>query len=387
MSNAAKNSKRLHVFRAGTHTPMSGEAMTFSAADVAELASSYDPAVLEAPLVVGHPRTDDPAYGWVGKAFANGDDLEVEPANVEPAFAEMVNAGRFRRISIALFPREHPGNPKPGSLYLKHIGFLGAQAPAVKGLRPAQFAADDAVRVIELEAPDVLHLSASTWSMARLARSLREWLIESQGVEVADRVVPSYVADDLTVEASKPTEAASVGFAAPTHPGAAAMNPNTLTAEQLEAERAKLETERKALAADRRKLRQTTQLAFCDGLVAAGRLQPGHRAAVAEVLVELESLPAVTFAEGTETRTSSPLEVIRAALEGAKPAIEFGEHGNAAGPRSEGPGDQGQEVAAFAAPTGTHANPSTLALDRRIRAHMARHACDYATAARAVGVN
>jgi hypothetical protein len=67
--------------------------------------------------------------------------LVADPDQVEPAFAEMVRDGRFKRVSAELYPREHPGNPTPGRLHLKHIGFLGAAAPAVKGLKPVSFSA------------------------------------------------------------------------------------------------------------------------------------------------------------------------------------------------------------------------------------------------------
>src|SRR5579883_1263984 len=144
-SATAGQAKRLAIFRAGKHTSVDGRSVEFTPQAVREIADSYDPSALEAPLVVGHPQTDNPAYGWV-KALSVDEDgtLYAEPQQVEPQFAEMVNAGRFKRISSSIYLPDSPGNPKPGRHYLKHVGFLGAAAPAVKGLPIASFAADDA---------------------------------------------------------------------------------------------------------------------------------------------------------------------------------------------------------------------------------------------------
>ena len=38
---------------------------------------------------------------------------------------------------------DHPANPTPGVNYLRHVGFLGAAAPAVPGLKPVHFAAHE----------------------------------------------------------------------------------------------------------------------------------------------------------------------------------------------------------------------------------------------------
>ncbi len=135
--------KPLYIFKPGRHTAMSGATLEFSAADLAATAVAYDPAKHEAPLVVGHPAVDAPAYGWV-KALAAVPDLEAVPHQVDAAFADMVAAGRFKKISASFFLPSAPGNPAPGVYYLRHVGFLGAAPPAVKGLRTPEFAADEA---------------------------------------------------------------------------------------------------------------------------------------------------------------------------------------------------------------------------------------------------
>lgn len=142
--------KPLHIFRAGRHTAQSGQSFEFSEAEVEGIAAAYDPALHEAPIVVGHPRTDAPAYGWVKSLRAEGAELFAEPDQVEPAFAEMVRAGRFKRISASFYAPKSAANPTPGTYYLKHVGFLGAQPPAVKGLKAAEFAEDAEAVTLEI---------------------------------------------------------------------------------------------------------------------------------------------------------------------------------------------------------------------------------------------
>ncbi|MFB9148750.1 hypothetical protein [Roseovarius ramblicola] len=187
--------KPLHIFRAGRHTAMSGQSFEFSEAEVEAVAAAYDPALHEAPIVVGHPRTDAPAYGWVKSLRAEGAELFAEPDQVEPAFAEMVRAGRFKRISASFYPPKASANPAPGTYYLKHVGFLGAQPPAVKGLKAAEFADDAEAVTLEIdfsEAEIAGVASAGFGGLRRVVAGLRDWLLSSQGQEVADRIVPSH---------------------------------------------------------------------------------------------------------------------------------------------------------------------------------------------------
>jgi hypothetical protein len=151
------NSKPLQIFRPGRHTAMSGAELAFSEADLAASAAAYDPALSEAPIVVGHPAHDLPAYGWVKSlAFAAG-NLEAEPDQVDPAFAEMVAAGRFKKISASFYPPASKNNPVPGVYYLRHVGFLGAAAPAVKGLRTPAFADEGDAVTLEIDFSESIH--------------------------------------------------------------------------------------------------------------------------------------------------------------------------------------------------------------------------------------
>lgn len=120
---------------------MAGQTLDFTEADLAATVAAYDPALSEAPIVVGHPRHDAPAYGWVrGLRLNTASGIEADLHQVDSAFAEMVAAGRFKYVSVSFYAPDAPNNPVPGVYYLRHVGFLGAQPPAVKGLRTPEFA-------------------------------------------------------------------------------------------------------------------------------------------------------------------------------------------------------------------------------------------------------
>ena len=82
----------IEIFAAGTHTAASGVAITMTPADLAGIAAAYDPGRHEAPLVIGHPTTNGPAYGWVQQLRVTGDRLLARPHQVNPEFAELVRS-------------------------------------------------------------------------------------------------------------------------------------------------------------------------------------------------------------------------------------------------------------------------------------------------------
>lgn len=121
--------KWFEIFRTGSHTDSAGRTKEWTEADLDKIADSYDPAKHEAPIVIGHPENDSPAYGWISKLKRHGDRLLALPGSLIPQFVEQLKSGLFKKRSIAL----NADNT------LKHVGFLGAAAPAVKGLKDAEF--------------------------------------------------------------------------------------------------------------------------------------------------------------------------------------------------------------------------------------------------------
>ena len=100
--------------------------------------ANFNAADHEPPICVGHPKMDAPAYGWTRELRQNGEVLEAKFADTYDEFEKMVEQGLFRKRSAAFYT-----NPP----LLKHVGFLGAKPPAIKGLKNIQFNDGDSVTV------------------------------------------------------------------------------------------------------------------------------------------------------------------------------------------------------------------------------------------------
>lgn len=295
----------LHIFRAGTHTDLHGRVLEFSAADLAAIAAGYDPAKHEAPLVVGHPALDDPAYGWVAGLSAAGADLFANPREVDPEFAALVNAERFNRISASLFLPDAPSNPTPGAYYLRHVGFLGAAAPAVRGLRKPKFDLADA----------------------------------SEGI--------------ATLEFSTAHPETPPVSESPQHPDGAGIPADfAARAAALEAEnvRLKADVEAKAaeLAAEKARQERAAFAAFAESLVTDGRVLPRDRDGLVEFMAGIPAAQALEFAaadgQTVKIGTRAWLEDF---LKRLPPQVDYTER--TAGPGAPAPGGDDRHRAAFAA--------------------------------------
>jgi hypothetical protein len=314
---------RIHFFRPGRHTAMSGQEIEFSEADLAAAAAAYDPAKYQAPIVVGHPAIDAPAYGWVKAIAADAGELYAEPDQVEAQFAEMVREGRYKKVSAAWYTPQHPNNPAPGAYYLKHLGFLGAAAPAVPGLKPVAFAAEADDLVIEFAAP------ADGWTVRGLFRRLRDWLIQDRGLETADQVIPEYAIESI----EQPDAAAEVQpmFTAE-QPTEMEVTVSPEQAAQLESENAQLKAD---LAASKAREAEAARLsmhaenaAFCEAQVAAGRLTPGMSPlilAALDAIALADSVP--QFGDGD---AAQPLPAaLKAAIAAGPVVVDFAERSGA----------------------------------------------------------
>lgn len=192
---------KLHILRAGTFTDESGQRVTLTEDDIGDIAATYRPALHEAPVVIGHPKTDDPAWGWVSRLSAADTGLHAEAGRLDSDFSEMVRDGKFRKVSASLYGPAHPNNPVPGKWHLRHVGFLGAKPPAVKGLQ--QLSLDDGAGQVLLVETDLAEMPVRPWifgSLGRALRGFREWIIAKDGVEEADKIIHGQVIDDLVAE-------------------------------------------------------------------------------------------------------------------------------------------------------------------------------------------
>jgi hypothetical protein len=329
---AMNTSKPLQIFKPGKHTAMSGASLAFSETDLAATAAAYDPAKHDAPLVVGHPKHDDPAYGWVGKlSFADG-ALEAEPVQVDAAFAELVAAGKFKKISASFYSPDSPNNPVPGVFYLRHVGFLGAQPPAVKGLRNPSFA-DSERGIVEFSEWDDVD-NAGLW------RSLREWFIVKFGLDEADKVIPGYRVNSLEQGAQDELREAQQEQNAVAGAAASFTEGDEMSAEEkarlaeLEAENTTLKAQQVEFAEAEKKrkseARHAEHIAFAEQLINGGKLLPIHKDVTVAMLDNLTGQDSVVqFGEGDATK---PLvDAYKAQLLSAPKVVEFSEVG---GPES-----------------------------------------------------
>lgn len=267
----------IEIFRAGTQVDDAGNAHHFSEADLADIARGYNPALREAPLTVGHPADNLPAYGWVKGLAANANLLLMDPHQVEPQFAEMVQTGRFKKRSASFYPPNSPSNPTPGKWYLRHVAFLGAQPPAVAGLKDIQFAAGDCDAVNFSQAVPPLETTMTPEEKAALDKAQAD------------------------AQAAK----------------------DALAAVQAEADTAKAQLAN--FAEQQRKDRHGTNVSFCEAQVKAGKLLPKDQATAVAVLDQLGDAKPVEFSEGGTDKKVSAADFVKTLIAGGAPQVSFGE--------------------------------------------------------------
>lgn len=303
---AGDKAPTIRIARVGTFTSNEGVQVSFGAADLAAAAAAYDPKDDPAPLVVGHPRLDDPAYGWVSGLSVQDGELVATPDRVEPSFAEMVREGRFSKVSARFYPPEHPSNPKPGAWYLKHVGFLGAHAPGIKGLGTVQFADGDEDGVLSI---DIATAGAGTDG--------DDFISKPQEAALADTKLASFAERETALETRE----------------------------------AEIAAREKALADKAKADRHDAHVSFAEGLVSKAKLAPVGKQIVIGLLDHFDATAMVSFGEAGEMDAAT---AFRKLLDTANPLISFGEVGG----KPEGE----ESYISFAAPEGYDVAPEAAAL-------------------------
>lgn len=359
----------IEIFRGGKQVDSNGVSHDGDAL-IERAVSQFDAAEHEPPLVVGHPRDNSPAFGWVEglKTALRGSSkvLLAKCRQVVPEFEGLVRQGVYKKRSAAFYPDGR----------LRHVGFLGGVPPAVKGLADIGFAE---------AAGSVFEFTENRWtwqSVARLFRNFRDWMIETAGLEKADAVLPDYaieeiaaagretpseiapgspgfteekkeavmkfsefmeifkfwkqVENDPAIELPKPVGAASVGAASV---GAASSRDNQAktfseaeVAAQVDAAKKQAEADaRKAVAAEfaeaAKKAAADTRKAalksWYDENLKAGKLAPAWgKLGLLEFMQGLDSVTEIQFAEGVKT---SPAEFMKKFIAELPKVIEFSE--------------------------------------------------------------
>ncbi|WP_175716549.1 hypothetical protein [Burkholderia anthina] len=323
----------LEIFRAGRRTATNGVTYDISRADLAASAAAYDPSVHEAPLVVGHPEHDKPAYGWVKALHVSGDVLQSDHQQVDASFAERVATGHIKKRSAAFYHPEDPINPKPGVWYVRHVGFLGSMPPAVKGLRDPTFSEGDAgdteFGLIHFSEPD------DQKEQPDMSKELQ---------------------DQLDAE-KKAREQAEANAAAEKKRADDAQAQATTANQQLTqfAEAKKIE-------------RHDMHVSFAEAQVKGGKLLPKDKPMLVETLDRLAESTPVEFSEGDTTRKVNPAQWLQELIAGGVQRVEFGER---AGGTLDGA-------------AGSAKGKSDAEIDAAAKAYAKQHNVTYAEAVHAV---
>ena len=360
----------IEIFKAGKRTDANGLEVEITTADLQNAVNAYDVNFHESPAVIGHPKHNAPAYGWVKRLELDGDVLKAEFDQIDPEFAEMVEKGRFKKISSSFYLPDSPNNPCPGNLYLRHVGFLGAMPPAVKGLRNPEFAENEQ-GVVDF----------SDWAEASLWRRLRDWIIGTHGQEEADKAVLDYlvasvqeesIRNDLKRYQQDETGIPMPSFNEPNQPsepqGEPEMTPEEI--EQLKAENQQLKAEKAEALLNQAKADNAD---FAEGLVKAGKLAPVAKQQAIDLLNYGSTTAAggvVEFGEGENLHGK-----IKAFLEAQPQIVEFSEV--ATKDKAAGAEDDTVQYA-----EGTSAD--AIDMDKKVRAYMKDHNVDYTAAFNAI---
>jgi len=340
----------IEVFKAGTWTDSNGNTRTWTEKDLEEIVSKYNTAVSngdhEAPVVIGHPKDNAPAYGWVESLEKRGQSIWAKIKPTVQEFVDWVRQGLYKKVSISLYP----------DLLLRHIGFLGAVPPAVKGLQVPEFSEGEYSEYI---------MNFRKWTQEERERLAKgeikgEFAGPDQSFPIAG---PDDVEDAwrLAGHAENPDQirrniikiAKKYGWVSAlpetAHKWAKEHNIELMEVkmeEKLKELETQLKEKEKALAEfaerDRAKEEEIARLkaeiakiekekrqaefnSFCEELIKEGKLAPAMKPAVMDFMEILHSSGEYEFSEGEGKVKAKPVEKFRDFLKGLPKVIEYGE--------------------------------------------------------------
>lgn len=344
------------IFTPGTHTAMNGVKRTYSDNDLIAIAHAYNPDLFDAPIVIGHPEHDHPAWGWVERLTFRDGSLWASLRDLHDSFVERVRAKQFKKISASFYPPDSPANPKPGNYYLRHIGFLGAVAPSLKSLPPVNLSESDGAIVYEAN------------MYGHPAANLMQSGLPTSGGQPINHTetnpMPGTEDDRIKeIEAEK---------------------------SRLEAENARLKAEsaqyqeqaiaaQTTLAERERATMHDGHVAFCEKLINEGRLLPVNKAiAVAALdLIAAQEKP-LTFSESDGQAATLTADKFKSALQAFPVVVDYSE-------RAADGGDPVPAQRKTNVPAGYEVDPKAAELHNKALAYMDKNpGIDYVAAVAAV---
>lgn len=266
--------KLFAIFKTGKHTDSTGNEKEWTEADLDNIVNSYDPKKHEAPIVIGHPTTNAPAYGWVEKLKRVGDTLYALPKQLANEFVEMVNKGLFKKRSISLYP--------DGTL--RHIGFLGAQPPAVKGLPDVEFNEEEKLSTIETDENTDLEEKPEV-DIKELEEKLKQYEEQMKTLNQKEREF-----------------------------------------EELQTKYAQVLVEKSTMEKEIQKQKRDSQIKefseFVDKAIAEGKLLPKMKDTITKLYEVVSLTPVYVFSEGVKTQ---PSQLLTELIQSMPKIIDFGE--------------------------------------------------------------
>lgn len=356
-----KKRYKIEVSKVGTYQASSGVHFDITKEILSEMADNYNKELSGAPFVLGHPKTDDPAYGWVENFSFDGKKLFAEGnvEDVDKEYRDLVDSGKYRKVSLSLYTPDAPNNPVPGKHYPKHVGGLGGMSPAIP-LAAMSFSEPDQEGIVEFS-----YTMGST--IPGILRRLREYILGKEGKETADEVIPNWEIDSVIEqnkwdeEREKEREKSFIKEENPERQGLRefsetigedSMSDNEKLNVELQGENERLKAQVARLQ-EKESIRRAESIKdFSEKLVAKG-VKPAGVKKLTSIITELESDQQVfSFSEGNEVDVAG--EIMSALEEAVADIIDFSE-------KSKDEGDDDDEVS-FSAPVGVKVDKERLAL-------------------------
>jgi hypothetical protein len=283
----------IEIFRAGDYRAKGKGLVTRD--DLERVVQNYDPSFHEAPVTVGHPQDNLPAFGWVDRLAVRGDLLLAKERQVDPQFNEMRQAGRYKKRSASFY------TGADGKISgLRHVGYLGAMPPEVKGLQDVQFD-DNGRKFIEVDFGEEEEQMEKS-----IADQVKEYFAGLLGVGTPK----TFSEADVTALV---TSAVNTAVTAAVEPLKAQLATQTASFAERSGKLAEAELKTKAQEAIAR-------------LKQKGKWVPAFSKMGAELLfAELAGLSnTVEFGEGDAKKTLSPLQVLENFMEGLPAVVPTG---------------------------------------------------------------
>lgn len=341
------------AFKAGTHVDSEGEENTYTEEQLDKMCAKYNEGAEKdpAPLTLGHPSDNSPAYGWVKSARTFAGKVLIKAHQLNKDFVDAVKNGSYKKVSMSLYDTED--GPR-----IRHVGFLGATPPAIKGLAAVSFASstpfksyteeftmatdkgqDCYVDVKELEKENNFFKKLFNMFKIDVTKVSQDFAEEkAPEVKVADHsdsksiiaMETGDVVDNKEVkekETKDPGEATSASAEEKEVKAKIANEANEESSEndKLKAEIASLKSEcetlKAALAKDHSESAKVSDRLFCESLVKDGKLRPVDLEMTILNLEARSNLDAVR----NYSEEQSAAKKYREALMAAPKIVEFGE--------------------------------------------------------------